>query len=309
MFLHFNKDLVKTSFVDLFEGRDCFLQVFDRAFDFTLYKFRGIVPFHCDRHLWENLFSLQQALLFSSRGTDIDYYTKGRTIFARTLTIAILFRNSVYLTSYNEQNQSTTIYPGNVDASTQCALSTLRQFDYYNSMGIDIELLTQCLSQKIEYTGTIDQALFQFFYDLSYKTYGVPLMPKYDDKYCYQGIVSQINLELELYLQTFKPEDVLKYLEAYNLDDLTSENLYDRSVDNYYRYLLNDALFFLRNNLCNSYLIEFLDTCKLLSLYEAQIYRITTSAIKSIDTFSAPQKKAFITKVKNIHLLNYQMSK
>jgi hypothetical protein len=106
-------------------------------FDFTLYKLLGIVPFHCDRHLWENFFSLQQALLFSSRGNDIDYYTKGRTIFARIITIAILFRNSVYLTSYNEQNQSITIYPGNVD------VSKLKQFDYYNSMEIDIDRLTQ----------------------------------------------------------------------------------------------------------------------------------------------------------------------
>jgi hypothetical protein len=309
MFLHFNTDLVKTSFVDLFEGRKCFLQIFDRAFDFTEYKFRGIVPFHCDRHLWENLFSLQQVLLFSSRGSDIDYYTKGRIVFARTLTIAILFRNSVYLPSFNELKHTTSIYSGNVEASTECALSTLRQFDYYNSMGIDIDLLTQCLLQKINYNSTIDQVLFQFFYDLSYKTYGVPLMPKYDDKYCYQGIVSQINYELELYLQSFKQEDVFVNLESYIVDEVYAVNLYNTSVYNYYQYLLNETLFFLRNKLCNSYLIEFVDTCKLLNLYETQIYRITASAIKSIDSFSAYQKNAFIVKVKNIHLLNYQMSK
>jgi hypothetical protein len=309
MFLHFNKNLVKTSFVDLFEGRDCFLQIFDRAFDFTEYKFRGIVPFHCDRHLWENLFSLQQVLLFSSRGNDIDYYTKGRIVFARTLTIAILFRNSVYLTSYDETAKTTTIFEGNIEASTQCALSTLIQYDYYNSMGIDIELLTRCLLQKIDFNDTVDQALFQFLYDLSYKTYGVPLMPKYDDKYCYQGIVSQINYELELYLKTFRQEDIFARLESYSVEDIDAVNLYNNSVYNYYHYLLNDTLFLLRSNLCNSYLIEFIDICKLLSLYETQIFRITASAIKSINVFNDTQKKSFITKVKNIHLLNYQMSK
>lgn len=309
MFLHFNTDLVKSSFVDLFCGNQSFLQVFDRAFDFASIKFRGLISFHSQRHLWENLFSLQQTLLFSTKSNVLDSCVPNRTQFARTLTVAILFRNCVHMTSYNDINQTTTIYPGNVDASTQCALSTLRQFDPTNLLDIDIDLLTLCLEQKLNYKGNVTQTLFQFLYDISHRIYGVPIMPKYDDKYCYQGIASRLNLELELYLSKYKPEDLITKFEAMPIETAFAQKLYDRTVDNYYRYLMNDTLGILRSNLNNSYLIEFIDVCKLFTLYENQTMKITTSAIRSVDQFTSSQKKAFITKVKNTHLLNYQMSK
>jgi hypothetical protein len=308
MFLHFNKDLVKESFVDLFSGNNSFLQVFDRAFDYVSYKFRPVVTFHSERHLWENLFSLQQTLLFSSKSSVLDQLVTYPIRFARTLTLAILFRNCVYMTTYNEDSGTTSVFAGNKDASTQCALSTLHEYDPMNFLDIDLSLLALCLEQKLDYTGTIEYTLFQFMYDISYRIYGVPIMPKYDDKYCYQGIASRLNLELELYLNQYDKSVINQKLEELEIDNDFAEVFYDTTVDNYYRYLLNDALGFLRSQLQNSYLIEFMDTCRLFELYENQTMRITTSAIKSIDIFSPSQKKAFITKVKNTHLLNYQLS-
>lgn len=308
MFLHFNKDLVKSSFVELFDSKDSFLGLFDRAFNFTSTKFRGAVSFHSERHLWENLFTLQQTLLFSSKTNNLESITINPIVFARTLTIAILFRNCVYMTSYNPKGKTQSIYPGNIEASMQCALSSLREYDPHNYLEINIELLTLCLSQKLDYMGSVEQTLFQYIFDLSYKFYGIPIMPKYDDKYCYQGIASRLNYELEMYLMDSSNVAIIERLNDLQISEEFANKLYDQTVDNYYRYLVNDALRTVESNLKNSYLIEFIDFCKLYELYEVQTMKIITSAIKSIDLFSASQKRTFITKVKNTHLLNYQLS-
>ena len=308
MFLHFNKELVKSSFVDLFDNSSSFLGLFDRAFNFTSSKFRGVVSFHSERHLWENLFTLQQTLLFASKSNNLESITFNSILFARTLTIAILFRNCVYMTSYNEANNTQTIYPGNIEASTQCALASLREYDPTNSLEINIGLLTLCLNQKLDYSGSVEQILFQYIFDLSHKFYGIPIMPKYDDKYCYQGIASRLNLELELYLADSNSETLIERLQSMQISEEFADSLYDKTVDNYYRYLVNDALRYVEQKLKNSYLVEFIDFCKLFELYQNQSMKIIASAIRSIDSFSASQKRTFITKVKNTHLLNHQLN-